>query len=61
MAFRRENSPFDNVKISLWGIAENSKLNVENLNNGNIFTSTENLEITLKEKRSSVVFEYSIL
>jgi alpha-galactosidase len=60
MAFRRENSPFENVKIKLSGVAENSKLNVENLNNENTFTSSENLEITLKEKRSSVIFEYSL-
>ena len=61
MAFRRENSPFENVKIKLSGVAENSKLKVENLNNENTFTSSENLEITLKEKRSSVIFEYSLL
>lgn len=61
MAFRRENSPFETVKIKLSGVAENSKLNVENLNNENRFTSSENLEITLKEKRSSVIFEYSLI
>ncbi len=58
MAFRRENSPFESVKIKLSGIPESSKLKVENLNNGEVFETSESFEITLPEKRSSVIFEY---
>ena len=60
MAFRRANSPFDNVKIKLNGLSENSKIRVENLNNDEIFESSETLDIKLPEKRSSVIFHYSL-
>lgn len=61
MAFRRGNSPFDSVKINLSGLPENAKIKAENLNNGDLFDSSNNLEITLSEKRSSVIFEYSVI
>jgi len=58
MAFRRENSPFDNVKIKLNAVGGEAKLKVENLNDGSIFECSDTLEIRLPEKRSSVIFEY---
>ncbi len=60
MAFRRERSPFDNVKIKLCGVAEGSTLKVENLNDGSVCESSDTLEIKLTEKRSSVIFEYFV-
>ena len=50
--------PFETVKIKLGGVPESSKLNVENLNNSDKFSSSEILEISLSKKRSSVIFEY---
>lgn len=61
MAFRREDSPFENVSIELKGISENSKIKAENLNNGEIFEFDKKIEVILPEKRSSVIFEYSVI
>lgn len=58
MAFRRVKSPFDSVKIKLDGIKDNSSYTVKNLNTDDTFTIADTLEITLPEKRSSVIFEY---
>ena len=60
MAFRREKSPFDSLKIKLDGIAPNNTYTVKNLDTGADFTITDTLEITLPQKRSSVIFEYKV-
>ena len=56
MAFRRKNSPFDNVTLDLKGL--NGDYIFESLNDGETFEGDKNLKITLPEKRSSVIFEY---
>ena len=58
MAFRRERSPFDNVKIALGGLCGDLVVSYENLNTGECFIGNSTLEIVLSEKRSSVIFEY---
>jgi len=50
---------FENVKISLKGMTEGAYV-FENLNNGETFEGNKNLEITLPEKHSSVIFEYKL-
>lgn len=59
LAFRRDESPFENVKISLKGMTDGTYV-FENLNNGETFEGDKNLEITLTEKHSSVIFEYKL-
>ena len=58
MAFRRSSSPFESLKIKLRGICENSTYTVKNLDTAAELSITDTLEITLPEKRSSVILEY---
>lgn len=58
MAFHRSNSPFESLKIKLRGISENSTYTVKNLDTAAELSITDTLEITLPEKRSSVILEY---
>ena len=58
MAFRREESPFDCVKIDLKGILKGKAYEVTNLDNGTAKRITDTLEITLPEKRTSIIFKY---
>ena len=60
LAFRREQSPFDRVNVTLSGLEMDGKYNYKNLNDYNSFSSTNSLEIVLNEKRSSVIFEYKL-
>ena len=60
MAFRRENSPFETVKVNLKGILEGKVYTVENVDENSVTKITDTLEIVLKDKRSSVVFEYGV-
>ncbi len=59
MAFRRPESPFEGVKISLCGVA-GAMIEYKNLDTGDSFAGMGELEITLPKKRSSVIFEYEI-
>ena len=58
MAFRREESPFDSVKIDLKGLLAGKTYQAENLNDGTAKSITDTLEISLPEKRTSVIFKY---
>ena len=60
MAFRRPESPFETAKITLRGIAD-AMLEYKNLDTGECFTGTSDLNITLTKKKSSVIFEYEII
>ena len=60
IAFRRSNSPFDNVKISLKGLEADKRYRIINLDNGTAEEISDMLNIVLPEKRSSVVFEYKM-
>jgi len=60
MAFRREDSPFDNVKITLKGIKK-EKLAFTNLNTNQTYEGNCEIEIKLPEKRSSVIIMYDKL
>lgn len=60
MAFRRTNSPFESVEISLSGLCDGKEYSVTNLDNGTTGTINGKLRITLPEKRSCVILEYKI-
>ena len=57
MAFRRERSPFDRMSLVLSGIS-GGEYTVRNLDSGESYITGGELEIVLKEKRSSVILEY---
>lgn len=58
MAFRRSNSPFEQTEIKLEGLVSDSVYIFTNLNDNTVFESSQNLKISLPQKRSSVIFEY---
>ena len=60
MAFRRENSPFEEVKIDLKGILSDRVYSYLNLSDGSTQDGDGRVTIKLPEKRSSVIFEYKI-
>lgn len=57
MAFRRSNSPFDRMTLSLSGVSE-GKYSAKNLDSGEELEIEKTLEIVLAKMRSSVIFEY---
>lgn len=59
MAFRRDKSPFDNVEISLCGLADGRYI-YTNLDSGETCEGDSTLKISLPEKHSSVIIEYSL-
>jgi alpha-galactosidase len=61
MAFRRERSPFSSVEITLKGIDENSRLEFLNLDTSATCNGSRDLTLSLPEKRTSVVVEYSVM
>lgn len=58
MVFRRCNSPFDTVKISLKGTSSKKNYTFRNLDSKAAFDSSNDLEIFLPGKRSCTIFEY---
>ena len=60
MAFRRCNSPFDNVKIELKGILKGQNYIFTNIDDGTYFIASGNPQIVLPQKRSSVILEYKL-
>ena len=60
MAFRREKSPFDTVKINLKGILKGKTYEIKNLDDGTVQNITDTLDIVLPQKRSSTIIEYTI-
>ncbi len=60
MAFRRENSPFENVEIELKSTFENKEYLFENLDTNAEFCGNNKLKIELADKRSCVIIEYKI-
>ena len=60
MAFRRKNSPFDNVTLKLKELCSDKKYIYTNLNDFTESEGSDKLKIELPEKRSSVVFEYKV-
>ncbi len=60
MAFRRVDSPFDNVTINLKELCGNKKYLFTNLNDFTEFEGADKIKIELPEKRSSVIFEYKM-
>ena len=60
MAFRRSESPFDSVTVTLKGLTEGKKYTFRNLDDGTEALSGGELKILLPEKRSSVIFEYRL-
>ena len=67
MAFRRDESPFDRIGISLKGIRSGAVIELENLNDGTFSSCTANadgksdFDIVLQEKKSSIIYEYKII
>ena len=60
MAFRRNESPFNTVSIELKGLPLGRAYDVRNLDEGTSTCVDGAFEITLPEKRSSVIFEYKM-
>ena len=60
MAFRREKSPFDHVKIKLKGLKENKTVVYHNLDSGLTTEGTDTLAIELPQKRSCTIIEYKL-
>jgi alpha-galactosidase len=60
MAFRRKNSPFDNVEIQLKSTVENQEYLFNDLNTGNTFIGSNAVKIHLPQKQSSVIMEYKL-
>ena len=60
MAFRRESSPFEEMKISLAGLKENEAYIFTSLDGGAAFEASADIKITLPEKRSSTIIEYRL-
>ena len=60
MAFRRWNLLFDTVKIKLNELSKEKNYVFKNLDDKNLFNSTESLEIILPQKRSCAIFEYKV-
>lgn len=58
MAFRRSNSLFDRVTVELKGIEKGRICEIKSLDNPDFSVKTNNLEIILPQKRTSVIFEY---
>lgn len=58
IAFRRSNSPFDNVQIKLSGLSENQKYVFENFDTGEVSCHNSEIKLVLTEKASSTVIEY---
>ncbi len=60
MAFRRVNSPFDNVEINLKGFKNGASYTFTNIDDRTSQNITDTLKITLPEKRSCTIFKYKI-
>lgn len=59
MAFRRPNSPFDNVTLTLNGCKNDAKYSYEDFDSGEVFSGDNILKISLPEKRSCALIKYS--
>ena len=59
MAFRRRNSPFDNVKIELKGVEKNGEYSFLAFDDTRFTAEGKALTIYLPEKRSSTIIEYT--
>jgi alpha-galactosidase len=60
MAFRRSESPFEQMKVELKGLLCGKTYTVLNLDDGTSMDIANSIEITLPQKRSSVIFEYKL-
>ncbi len=58
MAFRRSGSPFERMNITLRGVDGSGRYSCRDLDTGEEREIHDTFEIYLKEKRSSVIFEY---
>ena len=60
VAFRRSESPFDNVTIELKGLKKNVEYTYTDIDSDKSFKGSDKLKITLSEKRTSVIYEYKL-
>ena len=60
MAFRRSESPFENVKICIKGLISEKLYTFTNLNDNSEYDGNSTLTLTLSEKRSSVILKYRL-
>ena len=60
MAFRRDNSPFDSVKIELKATDNNKEYLFENFDTKSSVYGNNKLNIILPKKHSSVIFKYQV-
>ncbi len=61
IAFRRSQSPFDNVTIELKGLKDNQQFCYDNFDTNEKFVSDNKLKININEKKSSVIIEYKLI
>lgn len=60
LAFRRPNSPCEQVRVPLKGIPEGASVVYEDTDRGEVFTSTAELSLKLSERRSSALLLYKV-
>lgn len=60
MAFRRSESPFEQVTVQLKGLDENKTYTYQNLDSGLSTDASDTLSISLPEARSCTIFEYNL-
>ena len=61
MAFRRCESPFEQVTIRLKGLSENERYLYQNLDSGLLTEGSDTLVINLPQKRSCTIVEYKMI
>ena len=60
MAFRRSESPFEEVKLRLKGLLPERSYTFVNLNDDTEYDGSTTITVTLPQKRSSVILKYSL-
>ncbi|MBR5459467.1 MAG: alpha-galactosidase [Clostridia bacterium] len=58
MAFRRSESPFDAVNVTLKGVDCYNAFTFKSLDNGSSFDGSGTIRVSLPQKRSCTIFEY---
>ncbi len=61
LAFRRSNSPFESVTITLDGVGNNATILYEDKDKNESYEKNEKLCITLPRKRSSALIKYKVI
>ena len=60
MAFRRSESPFAELSITLSGMTENGEYLFTSLDDGSSWEGDKTVRLTLPQKRSSLIWKYRL-